>query len=263
MPRRLPQQLSLPTPCTWGGRRRGAGRRRGTGRPTPPHSTRPVHRARHPVHVTLRALGGLPSFRSDAVFANVHRALAAASKSFFRVLQFSVQTDHLHLVVEAEGTLALTRGTQGLAIRCARAVNRALHRRGRVWGHRYHAHHLRTAREVRSAFVYVLLNFRKHLRAAPAVDPRSSGAWFAGWTRAPPAVIDAPPVVAPRTWLAVRGWRRAGGAIDWRESPALQSGPPLRSAATPTPATGTVPGGCRSPPRRRAAGRGPAPPGAG
>ena len=189
-------------------------------RPSPPHCVRPLHRARHPVHVTLRAHPGLASFRSDTVYAALERALARASKSFFRVIEFSVQTDHIHLIVEAEGRLALTRGTQGLAIRCARAINRATHRRGRVWRHRYHAHYLRTPSEVRAAYVYVLLNFRKHLRAGPGIDPRSSGRWFGGWVR-PAAPMDEPaPVVRPRTWLGAIGWRRAGGAIDCGESPA-------------------------------------------
>jgi hypothetical protein len=35
---------------------------------------------------------------------------------------------------------------------------------------------------MRLALVYVLLNFRKHLCAAPGVDPRSSGRWFDGWS---------------------------------------------------------------------------------
>jgi putative transposase len=172
------------------------------------------------VHVTLRAREGLPSLRSLVVYAELERALGAASKPFFRVVEFTVQTDHVHLIVEAEGTLALTRGTQGLAIRCARAINRAVQRRGRVWGHRYHAHHLRSPREVRAAYVYVLLNFRKHLRAAPGVDPRRSGRWFDGWTRPPPVPGESSPVVPARTWLAAVGWRLAGGPIDCGELPA-------------------------------------------
>jgi hypothetical protein len=150
----------------------------------------------------------------------LRRALARASKSFFRLLHFSVQIDHVHLIVEAAGTLALTRGTQGLAIRCARAINRACHRRGRVWRHRYHAHYLRTPREVRAAFVYVLLNHRKHLRAAPGIDPCSSGAWFEGWARPPPAPPGPCPVVPATTWLATMGWLRAGGPIEVSEAPA-------------------------------------------
>jgi REP element-mobilizing transposase RayT len=217
---RSPAQLPLPAPAGWGGRRRGAGRKRSLPRPAPPHVPRPEHDARHPVHVTLRALGGLPSLRSDRIFATLRRALSRASKSSFRVIHFSVQSDHLHFLVEAEGALPLSRGVQGLAVRCAKAINRALERQGAVWDQRYHARGLTTPREVRAGLVYVLLNFRKHLRAAPNVDPCSSGAWFDGWTRPPPEPRQPSPVRAARTWLATMGWRRGGGAISPGESPA-------------------------------------------
>ncbi|HEY8925678.1 MAG TPA: hypothetical protein VIU64_14925, partial [Polyangia bacterium] len=85
--------------------------------------------------------------------------------------------------------------------------------------HRYHARALRTPREVRLGLVYVLLNFRKHLRAGPGVDPRSSGPWFEGWERPPSAPRAPSPVAPPRTWLGALGWRGAGGPIDCRETP--------------------------------------------
>jgi REP element-mobilizing transposase RayT len=172
------------------------------------------------VHVTIRARSDVPSLRSDRVFADLGRALARSNRCSFRLTQFSVQTDHLHLIVEADTALALTRGVHGLAVRCARAINRASHRQGAVWSHRYHARALNTPREVRLALVYVLLNFRKHLGARPGIDPRSSGPWFDGWAH-PSARPAASPSVAPsRTWLATQGWRRAGGPIDCREAPA-------------------------------------------
>jgi REP element-mobilizing transposase RayT len=171
------------------------------------------------VHVTLRARKALPSLRGGKVFAFVMRSLAASHKAAFRVVHFSVQTDHVHLVVEGDHPVALVRGLQGLAARCAKAVNRAVGRRGSVWSSRYHARALRTPTEARRGLVYVLLNFRKHLRAAPGVDPRSSGAWFGGWRRAGHASREASPVAPPRTWLATIGWRRAGGAIALDERP--------------------------------------------
>ena len=229
MERRRPKQLDLPAPHTWGGRRAGAGRKPATqGRPGPRHRRRTEHDRRHPVHVTLRARPAVPPLRSNAAFAALTQSLARSSRRSFRVTQFSVQTDHIHLIAEADSATALSRGVQGLAVRAARAVNRAHHRRGPLWIHRYHAHALRTPREVRHALVYVLLNFRKHLRAAPGIDPRSSGPWFDGWTHVPDVPLTAPPVVSPRTWLASQGWRRAGGAIDCGEAPAGMS----RRAAT-------------------------------
>src|SRR5262249_22714935 len=74
---------------------------------------------------------------------------------------FSVQSDHIHLLVEADEPAALVRGMQGLAIRVAKSVNRALKRCGAVWADRFHARTLRTPREVRNALVYVLNNVKK------------------------------------------------------------------------------------------------------
>jgi hypothetical protein len=169
--------------------------------------------------VTLRAREGIGSLRGE-IFWEVQRALARANKETFRVVHFSVQTDHVHLIVEAEGRERLIRGVQGLAVRCARAVNRAAGRKGKVWSHRNHRRALRSPREVRAGMVYVLLNFRKHLRAAPAVDPRSSGPWFEGWVQRPPVPDDECPVERARTWLALVGWHRAGGRIAVQEAPA-------------------------------------------
>ncbi len=170
MARRSPKQLAFPSPRTWGGCRRGAGRKPNGARPGVPHVRRARHDVRHPVHVTLRRGAGAPSLRSARVFPALRGALAAASHSGFRVIHFSVQIDHVHLVVEADVPLRLSRGVQGLAIRCARAVNRCAGRRGAVWSDRFHARALTSPREVRHGMVYVLLNYRKHLRAEPGIQ---------------------------------------------------------------------------------------------
>jgi REP element-mobilizing transposase RayT len=223
--RRRPTQLSLPPPRTWGGRRRGAGRKPSPGRRRGvPHRQRPAHLEAHPVHVTLRASSALACLRSTRVFPAVRRALAASSRGDFRIVEFSVQNDHVHLIAEAEGARALSGGVRGLAIRLARAVNGALGRRGRVWDDRYHARALTTPRAVRHALVYVLTNFKKHRHVGTEVDPCSSAPWFTGW-RAPRAAIASgpPPVVPARTWLARIGWRRHG-MIDFGESPKGEGG---------------------------------------
>jgi putative transposase len=216
---RPPRQLSLPTSPRWGGRRAGAGRKRTPGRrPGVPHRARPKHVAAHPVHVTLRAVDALRCLRAGRVFPNVRRALAASSRHDFRIIEFSVQNDHVHLIAEASDGLTLSSGVRGLAIRLARAVNRALRRRGRVWAERYHARALTTPRAVRHVLVYVLMNFRKHLQTVTGIDPCSSAAWFTGWRTALPVDAGPRPVAGARTWLARIGWRRHG-LIDIAEHP--------------------------------------------
>jgi len=211
---RRSRQRELPF-RTWGGKRLNAGRKRKSGRPGVPHSTRPEHSERHPVHVTLRATNRLPSLRKQNLFAEVQRALVRALRSWFRVLHFSVQADHVHLVVEARDKTSLARGVAGTSIRLALAVNRVLGRRGRVWSDRYHARALPTPREVRSGIVYVLTNGRKHVPGARGVDPCSSAPLFDGW-KVPPALgpphmrLESGVIQPPETWLARTGWKRHG-----------------------------------------------------
>ncbi len=204
---------------TWGGRRDGAGRKRAPGRrPCVPHRARGEHKARHPLHVTLRAGNGLPPFRQNALYEAMRDAIRKACGDAFRVVHFSVQRDHVHLIIEAAGREALVRGVQGLAIRLARKINRTLGRAGQVWGDRYHSRALKTPRDVRHAIVYVLMNAKKHgERVAGGIDPFSSAPWFDGIRNH--AVLEQPaPVMTARTWLAGKGWRRRG-LIQPQEKP--------------------------------------------
>ena len=215
---------SLPPPRTWGGRRAGAGRKRTLGRrPGVPHRVRPPHLAAQPVHVTLRSSQTVRCLRAARVFPAVRRALAAASHEGFRILQFSVQNDHVHLIIEADDAPALGGGLRGLTIRLARAVNRALGRRGPVWGDRYHARALTTPRAMRHCLVYVLMNRAKHCEGERGLDPCSSALWFDGWARGVETVPAGSPVVRARTWLAAVGWRRHG-LVAFDEPPRRERG---------------------------------------
>ena len=132
----------------------------------------------------------------------------------FRLVHYSVQNDHLHLICEAKNRLSLSRGLQGLCTSIAMRLNRLWVRRGRVFADRYHDHVLRTPREVRNALHYLLHNARKHLRSfrSSGPDPFSSGPWFDGWRACDPlpSPIAMGPIALARTWLLGTGWRRHG-----------------------------------------------------
>ena len=214
--RRTPKQLDLLF-RSHGGRRRNAGRKPASARPPVHHVKRPALSANCPAHVTLRVRSNLPPLRGRRFIREFETSLRVArERGDFRVYQYSIQRDHLHMIVEASGKQALARGMKSVAARFARAVNRVFGRSGTVLFGRYHLRILETPREVRNALAYVLLNVRKHWRkrygAPPPVrlDLASSGAWFDGWTRPPPGQQpDGVPAVArPRVWLLQRGWRQ-------------------------------------------------------
>ena len=226
MPRRPSQlMLKLPAPKRWGGRREGAGRKQGE-RPAVPHVSRGEFRRALPAHVTLRVRADVPSLRTVPIVHEIERSFAVGcERPGFRLVQYSLQGNHAHLIVEAEDHAALGRGMIAIGSRLARAVNRIARRTGRVLADRYHVRMLPTPREVHRALRYVLLNARHHAASIRVgverhvrLDPASSARWFDGWKRRPTpareeqreASADPPAVARARTWLLAVGWRRYG-----------------------------------------------------
>ena len=199
-----------------GGKRKGAGRKPKGAKAGVAHERRVRFKPYQPLMVTLRLCEGLRSLRADREHALLLEAFQRSEREDFRVVHYSVQSNHLHLVVEAQGHEALSRGMIGLSVRIARVLNRLWRRKGKVLGDRYHAEVLKNPTMVRNALVYVLNNGRKHgcwIAARP--DVYSSGPWFDGWRRPPIEAESSPrplprPLPPPKTWLLSVGWKRLG-----------------------------------------------------
>jgi putative transposase len=216
-----PAQLSFDDIVHWGGSRKGAGRKI-VGRPCVLHRERAVHKYWNPIHVTLRAIDGLPSFRIPALYAAFEKAVRTTRRDDFHIIEFSVQDNHLHLIVEADDETALSRGMKSFSVRANRLFNAAAGRgRGPVWAGRYHTTELTTPLAVRNALVYVLQNYKKHQRVAPGaarIDPCSSARWFTGWTRTRKSADGERPTEDARSVLLRTGWKKHG-LIDPGETP--------------------------------------------
>jgi putative transposase len=209
MRRRRKRQLDMFERGTWGGLRPGAGRPRKPRQYDVPHRERPGHRKNLPLHVTLRAIRY--DLRQEKMLKILRGAIERlAKRAAFHVVQFSLQANHLHLIVEANDKRALSVGMQHFASSLARRYNRRIRRKavgGKLWAHRYHARELATPTEVRNALVYVLRNGVKHGIAA-SEDPYSSAHSFDGFADKKPLADDC---VAPgTTWLLTSGWRKRG-----------------------------------------------------
>jgi REP element-mobilizing transposase RayT len=226
--------LSLPDARRWGGCREGAGRKPKGAKAGIRHARREHFGSPLPAHVTLRMRADVPSLRRVGIVHEIERTFAdGCARKGFRLVHYSLQGNHAHLVVEARDRDALGRGMKAIGARLARAVNRVAGRSGPVLADRYHLRLLPTPNKVRNALRYVLLNARRHAATANAkrakavrLDPASSGRWFDGWKRrttlpgdaAPAAPHEHAPVARARTWLLAVGWRRHG-LIDPAEVP--------------------------------------------
>lgn len=241
--RRRSQQLTLGLVRVRGDRGQGRKKKK---HDYVPHTRRPFVDARHPVHVSTRVVGGLPSLRGRTLWAAVRRGFVFGrlfglvfggtkhETEIFRIVHFSVGGRHIHLLCEARDRRALSRGIQGFKIRVAKAINRALGgRRGAVFTDRYHERIITNPTQCRHTLAYVLLNSRHHAFKNAAsfpenrVDPCSSATCFDGWTVARPRPwANAPPtdtdgeatVAAPTTWLLRGGWKRGSGTVVGRRA---------------------------------------------
>ncbi|MBL8896720.1 MAG: transposase [Planctomycetes bacterium] len=208
-----------------GGKRKSAGRKPKSAEPGMPHRQRARKKRGEPLHITARLADGLPSLRRGGALRIVLAALSASSdRHGMRIVHYSIQKDHLHLLVEADDRTCVARGMNALLRPLARALNKRWGRRGQAFPERYHDEVISTPTQARNALRYVLQNGKKHgVVAISSMDLCSSAPVFDGWMERPSiASISAAPVIAAvapaSTWLLTTGWRRHG-LLDIRELP--------------------------------------------
>jgi REP element-mobilizing transposase RayT len=226
-----PSQLALPFPAPPRRKRRGGWRRRAGRKASPErkglvkHVARPELSSEDPVHVVVRVVRDVPYLRTQRIWAALQRIFARASEKGLRLLHFSVQANHLHMIVEAthEGTLG--RGMKRLLSRIAMTINAIARRSGRVFRDRYFRQDILSCTHYRNLLVYVLFNARKHDTTRDwrnGIDTYSSTDWFHDWAPGagpPPRDAEAiaragpPLVVEPRSWVAKTGWKLHGGGL--------------------------------------------------
>lgn len=210
-----------------GGKRVGAGRKK---------RSREVHHAKREefaqdsvIHVTIGFREGLVNLRRKKEARAIWRAFfefrekGAVAEEEFRLLQMSIQRDHLHLGVEANSLRSLSNAMQRLKQRIQSALQRLWKLAGSLYRGRYHMRVAKTPTEVRRMLAYVLGNGRHHgVWKHALTDPFSTASAFEGWhetTRRTPPVADEPILSRARSWLARTGWKRAGrkGPLHYTE----------------------------------------------
>src|SRR3569623_2211170 len=230
------------------------------------HTKRPTFGTRRALHITLRIERAIGSQRTRTCYDAIQSAaLTVLPHEECRIVQLSIQRTHLHLIVEAETSAALTRGMKAFEISAAKHLNAAVSRAGSWWqrrqaravgtevpkrrkgrelADRYHARAITSPQQARRALACVLNNWRKPgagragLPRAWQIAPFATGWCFDGWRARgdPPfawkvrGTYEAIPVYLPRTWLLREGWKRHG-LISTHEVPGRASGAVARASA--------------------------------
>lgn len=138
---------------TRGGRRPGCGRKRLHSKGVA-HRTRETVKLKTPMHINFNYKTNI---KNKDCLRLLKRAIVNSRMMGLRVIHFSMQTNHIHLIVEAEDNEILTRGMRSLTITFAKGL-----KKGKVQLERYHLHVLKSVAEARNAIYYVLFNQQKH-----------------------------------------------------------------------------------------------------
>ena len=198
-----------------GGPRPGSGPKKKQWRKGAPHRVRLSPDGWTAHHVTLSRKPGLPLLRTNEIFFFTLETLRAHKDSGdFRLVAWTLQRNHLHLLVEAPSPWALSRNLQGLQVRLAKGWNRIWGRRGKVFAGRFFSRLIESPEDGRKVLAYVLKNHLRHgLHLRSCVDPAGSALWMDVWLereawlkeRKRFKVEDDPsPVAPPRTEILRR-----------------------------------------------------------
>jgi REP element-mobilizing transposase RayT len=191
------------------------------------HKTRSEVDSRQPQHAVLRVGSDVKWLRTEKAYRAVRRALVTVLDrgAEFRIVQISVQGNHIHLLCEASDKVALGKGMQAFAISAAKHLNRVHRRSGTVFPDHYHVEAIDSVRQACHALSYVLNNWRKHKQDGRGlldgrIDPFSSGVLFDGWKERTQSVTvpegyEAPRVSAARTWYLTSGYKLGPPISVW------------------------------------------------
>lgn len=153
---------------TRGGRRDGSGRKR-------IHSKGVSHRVREkvnyrvPLHINFKYRTHI---KNKTCLKILKRAILNARSHGLRINHFSMQSNHIHLIVEAESNEILTTGMRSLTVTFAKGLQQ-----GRVQLERYHLQVLRSIQQTKHALYYVLFNKQKHAKGTCSTIDEYCSVW--------------------------------------------------------------------------------------
>ncbi|MBP9682556.1 MAG: transposase [Bacteriovorax sp.] len=138
------------------------------------HTARPKITRFTALHLTIKVRSNKADIKSKKILKALHHAIKRARLKKLKVVHYTLEFNHLHLLIECESHQILHQGMQALGISLAKAINKIKLLKGSVYKHRYHFRRLATRRELKNALHYIFNNGKKHKRTRSILDPYNS-----------------------------------------------------------------------------------------
>jgi REP element-mobilizing transposase RayT len=134
------------------------------------HRERPKLTRLSSLHLTIKIKRIKADLKNKSILIVLKRAIYNARKKGLRVIHFSLEFDHVHLLIEAPDNFILGKGMQSLGVTLVRGINKLGQTSGEVYKHRYHFRKINSTRELKVVMNYIFHNGVKHRTAKKLVN---------------------------------------------------------------------------------------------
>jgi REP element-mobilizing transposase RayT len=138
------------------------------------HRERPILTKPTSLHLTVKILRAKAKLKNKIILSILKRSIMNARKKGLRVIHYSLEYDHIHLLIEADDNFILGKGMQAFGVTFSKALNRMRKMRGAVYKHRYHFRKIIGARQLKNVLNYLFTNGLKHNTAKSILNPFNS-----------------------------------------------------------------------------------------
>lgn len=138
------------------------------------HTERPKFKNARSLHLTIKVRENKADIKSIKLLKALHHAIKRARLMKLKIIHYTLEYNHVHLLVEADTHHALHRGMQAFGISFSKAINKTKRLKGTVYKHRYHFRQICSSRELKNVLHYIFHNGIKHGRTSSLIDPFNS-----------------------------------------------------------------------------------------
>lgn len=138
------------------------------------HTSKPLIKNPTSLHLTIKVKAIKADIKNKIILHMLKRAILNARRQGLKVIHFSLEYDHIHLLIEADNNQTLGKGMKAFGVTIAKKINKFRGLMGAVYKHRYHFRRIESSKQLKNVMKYIFSNGVKHGTAKSLISPYNS-----------------------------------------------------------------------------------------
>lgn len=122
------------------------------------------------LHLTIKVRVNKADIQNKRILKALHHAIKRARLKGLKVIHYTLEYNHVHLLVESVDNKILHKGMQSFGITISKAINKIKQTKGAVYKNRYHLRIINSAKQLKNVLHYIFSNGIKHKRTNSKID---------------------------------------------------------------------------------------------